>query len=367
MTNFFSAENEQFRQKVRAFVERELRPRSAAWEEAGEFPRSVLLECAEHGLFESDPMLNGIVAEELPRCESLGFALSFLVQANLIIPLLEEFGSIGQKSAHVPELRSGKMMGALAVSEPAAGSDFAALRCSAILSGDELVLHGEKTYITNALFADFLIVAVRIPELAEDGLTLILIPATHDGVTIERLRTLGLCASGTGRIHFDGCRVKRSQILGAAGDGFGQVQRALNRERLFGGLACIAWADYAMHKALAFARERSAFGKKINQFQATRHEFAEMATKLEAARSLNYRTFSRWILGESVTREICMMKLFSYQVAQQIITECLQIHGGLGYMDDHWTSRFYRDARALTIAAGTPAVMREMIAAYMRV
>ena len=366
MTNFFLAEHEQFRKKVRAFVDQELRPHSAAWEEAGEFPRSVLLECAQRGLFLSDPWLNGILAEELPRCESLGFALSFLVQANLITPLLEEFGSAEQKAAYVPALRRGQIMGAMAVSESGAGSDFAALQCRAHISGDDLVLQGEKTYITNAVFADFLIVAALIPELAE-GLTLILVPAKNDGTTIERSRTLGLCASGTGRIRFDGCRVKRDQLLGAAGEGFGQVQRALNRERLFGGIACVAWADYAMQKALVFARERKAFGNTINQFQAIRHEFAEMATQLEAARSLNYQTFSRWIQGESVTREICMIKLFSYTAAQQAITQCLQIHGGLGYMDDHWTSRFYRDARALTIAAGTPEVMKEMIAAYMRV
>jgi alkylation response protein AidB-like acyl-CoA dehydrogenase len=259
------------------------------------------------------------------------------------------------------------MMGAMAVTEPASGSDFAALQCRADISGDNLILHGEKTYITNAAFADFLIVAARIPELTEEGLTLILVSAQSDGVTIERVRTLGLSASGTGRIRFDGCVVKRGQVLGSAGEGFGQVQRALNRERLFGGLACVAWADYAMQKTLAFARERSVFGNTINQFQVIRHEFADMATQLEAARSLNYLTFSRWIAGESVTRQICMIKLFSYQVAQQVITQCLQIHGGLGYMDDHWTSRFYRDARALTIAAGTPEVIREMIAAFMRV
>jgi len=319
-------------------------------------------------LFQPDPWLNGIVAEELPRCESLGFALSFLVQSNLITPLLEDFGTDEQKATYVPALRSGKMMGAMAVTEPSSGSDFAALQCRADLSGDNLVLQGEKTYITNAAFADFLIVATRIPELTEEGLTLILVPARSHGVTIARLRTLGLSASGAGRIRFDNCFVKRDQLLGtAAGEGFGQVQRALNRERLFGGIACVAWADYAMQKTLAFARERSVFGNTMNQFQVIRHEFAEMATQLEAARALNYRTFSRWIMGESVTPQICMMKLFSYQVAQQVITQCLQIHGGLGYMDDHWTSRFYRDARALTIAAGTPEVMREMIAAYMRV
>jgi acyl-CoA dehydrogenase len=367
MTNFFLAEHEQFRQKVRAFVDQELRPCSTVWEEVGEFPRSVLGECAQQGLFQSDPWLNGIIAEELPRCESLGFALSFLVQANLITPLLEEFGTGEQKATHVAALRSGKMMGAMAVTEPVAGSDFAALQCRADIVGDDLVLQGEKTYITNAVFADFLIVAARIPKLVEEGLTLVLVPVKNEGVTIERLRTLGLCASGTGRIRFDACRVRRDQLLGAAGEGFGQVQRALNRERLFGGIACVAWADYAMQKALGFAQGRKVFGGTINQFQTIRHEFAEMATHLEAARSLNYQTLSRWIQGEGVTREICMIKLFSYQVAQRVITQCLQIHGGLGYMDDHWTSRFYRDARALTIAAGTPEVMKEMIAAYMRV
>jgi alkylation response protein AidB-like acyl-CoA dehydrogenase len=361
------AGHNEFRQKVRAFVERELRPHAARWEEAGKFPRSVLLDCARHGLVQSDPWLNAIVAEELPRSDSLGFALSFFVQANLIAPLLEEFGTREQKTTYLPALRSGRVIGAMAVTEPDAGSDFAALQCRATISGDELVLDGEKTYITNAAFADFLIVAVRIPEWDAEGLTLVLASTKNPGVAIERLRMLGLCASGAGRIRFHSCRIKRQQLLGSPGEGFGQVQRALNRERLFGGIACVAWADYAIEKALTFARKREAFGKTINQFQVVRHNFAVMATQLEAARSLNYATFSRWLKGESVTREICMIKLFSYHVAQEIIAQCLQIHGGLGYMHDHWTSRFYRDARALTIAAGTPEVMKEMIAAYMRI
>jgi acyl-CoA dehydrogenase len=367
MNHFFLAEHEQFRGKVRAFVERELLPHATDWERAGEFPRSVLQKCAYHELFQSDPWVNAIVAEELPRCESLGFALSFFVQANMITPLLEEFGTTAQKSTYVPALRSGQMMGAMAVTEPDAGSDFSALQCHAKISGEDLVLHGEKTYITNAAFANFLIVAVRIPELSEDGLTLVLVPSKNDGVTVERLQTLGLCASGAGRIKLDGCRVNRDQVLGAVGEGFAQVQSALNRERLFGGIACVSWADCAMQKTLEFARGRKAFGSTISRFQAVRHEFAEMATQLEAARSLNYATLVRFIKGKSVTREICMIKLFSYQVSQQAITQCLQIHGGLGYMDDHWISRFYRDARALTIAAGTPEIMKDMIATYLRV
>jgi alkylation response protein AidB-like acyl-CoA dehydrogenase len=141
----------------------------------------------------------------------------------------------------------------------------------------------------------------------------------------------------------------------------------LNSERLFGGLACVAWAQHALVKTQRYLRERLAFGKTLNQFQSLRHQMAEMQTRLEAARQLNYSVFRRWKLGQEVTQEICMIKLFSYQVAQDVIGNCLQMHGGLGYTSDHWCSRFYRDARALTIAAGTPEIMKEMIAAYMRV
>jgi alkylation response protein AidB-like acyl-CoA dehydrogenase len=240
------------------------------------------------------------------------------------------------------------------------------LTSTADVSGSDLILNGEKLYITNAAVADILLVAVGIPKLA-DGLTMVLVPAKQPGVSVERLETLGLCASGSGRIQLNGCRVPSTNIVGTPGEGFVQVQRGLNRERLFGGLACIAWAQYALDKAAEYAGQRTAFGSTLNRFQAVRHEFAEMATQLEAARSLNYRTFARWVAGETVTREICMIKLFSYQAAQQAITFCLQVHGGRGYMADHWTSRFYRDARALTIAAGTPEIMKDMIAAYEKI
>jgi acyl-CoA dehydrogenase len=366
MNNPFSLEQEKFRETVREFVTVNLRPHALMWEDLGAFPRDVMKLCARRGFLQDDPWLNAILAEELPCCESLGFALSFFVQANLIIPLIQEFGSEAQKAYYLPKLQAGEMIGALAVTEPSAGSDFAALGCAAEISGDQVILSGEKTYITNAAFADLLIVAVRLASQAE-GLTMVLVPTRLEGITVERLQTLGLSASGMARIHFDGCRVAVQNVLGAIGEGFVHVQRGLNRERLFGGLACVAWAQYALNKALAFARERKAFGSALNRFQAIRHEFAEMATLLEAARSLNYRTFTRWAAGESVTREICMIKLFSYQVAQQVITHCLQVHGGLGFMADHWSSRFYRDARALTIAAGTPEIMKDIIATYERV
>jgi alkylation response protein AidB-like acyl-CoA dehydrogenase len=142
--------------------------------------------------------------------------------------------------------------------------------------------------------------------------------------------------------------------------------RALDRERLLGGLAAVAWAAYALERTIAWTKERRAFGRPLAKLQVVRHQLADAATLLEAARQFNYATFVRWAQGEAVSREIAMIKVFSYQSAQQVIDRCLQLHGGAGYMAEHWTSRFYRDARALTIAAGTPEVMKELVAAHLR-
>jgi alkylation response protein AidB-like acyl-CoA dehydrogenase len=155
-------------------------------------------------------------------------------------------------------------------------------------------------------------------------------------------------------------------VLGQAGAGLGYIQQALDRERLLGGIAAVAWAQYALEKTRTFARTRRAFGRPLAAFQAIRHQFAEMATTLEAARQLNYATFALWVEGARVTPQVCMIKLFSYQAAQRVVEQCLQVHGGAGYLDECWISRFYRDARALTIAAGTPEIMKEMIAAHLR-
>ena len=180
------------------------------------------------------------------------------------------------------------------------------------------------------------------------------------------LATLGLAPTAMGRIAFTKCRVSAGAMLGEAGAAYGYIRDALDRERLFGGIGAVAWAMYALEKTAAFLKTRKAFGQPLSRFQAIRHQLADLAAALEAARSLNYATFTRWEAGEDVTKEIAMIKLFGYRQAQRAIETCLQLHGGLGFLADHWTSRWYRDARALTIAAGTPEVMRDLIAAYLR-
>ena len=361
----FHGVDDDFRSELRSFVEQELAPHAARWERLGRFPRAALLACGKRGYLMLDPWKAAVFAEELARCESMGVGLNVLVQARLIGPLLEQLATPRQRARYLKPLAAGRAIGAMAVSEPAAGSDFANLQCRAEPARGGFVVSGEKTYITNAAAADFLVVAARLGDEASD-LTLLLVPRKTDGVRVRRLPSLGLTTTAMGHITFRRCFVPRTSLLGERGSGYTYIQEALNRERLYGGLGAVAWADHALEKTRAYLRARRAFGRALNRFQVVRHQVVDLATSLEAARQLNYAALSRWTAGEDATRQIAMVKLFSYRQAQRAIEVCLQLHGGLGYMADHWTSRWYRDARALTIAAGTPEVMRELIAAHLR-
>ena len=356
-----------FHERLQTHVERRVKPRAQAWERDGRCPHQALRALGRAGLLSLDPWRNALVAEELPRGDSLGFALAAFVQATLVAPLLQRVGTRRQRQRWLVPLLAGRRLGAMAVTEPHAGSDVSAIRTRAESVADGFVLDGEKTYITAAAVADVLVIAARTSAGASHrSLSLFLVPASARGVRIEPLRLLGLNTSGPAAVRLEAVRVGRGDLLGREGDGFAWVLDALNRERLFGGLAAVAWADTALERARAWARERAAFGAPLASFQAVRHRFAELAASLEAARQLNYATFRRWVDGRSVTREIAMVKLFSYRAAADAIDACVQIHGGAGYVDSHWCSRAYRDARALSIAAGTPDVMKDLIAAYLK-
>lgn len=362
----FDGVSARFRTEVRRFVEREIAPAAARAERAGRFARGSLRACGRRRYLALDPAKNAMFAEELARADSMGVALGILVQAGLVAPMLRRLATAAQQRQFLTPLEAGRRVAALAVSEPQAGSDFAALTCRAARGRRGFIIDGEKTYVTAGAAADYLIVAVRIADGAEPALTLLLVPTNSSGLRVSPLSTLGLATTAMGRITFRGCRVSGDAVLGEPGAAYGYIQDALNRERLYGGIGAVAWAQRALDKTVAFLRERRAFGRSLTKFQAIRHQMADRATELEAARRLNYATFSRWSAGEPVTREIAMIKLFSYGAAQRAIETCLQLHGGLGYLSDHWTSRWYRDARALTIAAGTPEVMRDLVAAHLR-
>ena len=360
----FDRVDDSFRREAREFVERRLAPRALDWERTGRFPREALLSCGKRGYLTLDRWKAAVFAEELARCESMGVGLTVLVQSRLVGPMLEELGTPLQKRRYLKPLGAGRAAGAMAVTEPGAGSDFSSLRTVAAPGRRGFILSGEKTYITNAAAANFLIVAARTSASAD--LTLLLVPTTTDNLRITHLRSLGLATTAMGQIRFTNCFVPHSSVLGEPGLAYEYIQSALDRERLYGGLAAVAWGAHALEKTRSFLRARRAFGRSLNRFQAVRHQMADLATSLEAARYLAYAAFAKWSAGHSATKEIAMVKLFSYRQAQRTIEACLQLHGGMGYLADHWTSRWYRDARALTIAAGTPEVMRELIAAQLR-
>jgi alkylation response protein AidB-like acyl-CoA dehydrogenase len=371
----FDAGNESFRAAVRRFVSRDITPRVPAWERAARFPTGALTACGRRGYLALNPARSAILAEELVRCESLGVALSVFVQAGLIAPLLDRLGTPEQKQRLLSRLHAGRAIGALAVTEPGAGSDIDGLQATAAVlqprtkrAGVQLVLNGEKTYITCATAADFLIVAARVTEngKADADVSLVIVATDARGVRVTPLHPHGLETTAMGRVSLRACRVPMDSILGKRGDGYGYILDALNRERLYGGIGAVAWAERALEKTAVFLRARRAFGRQLSRHQAVRHQLADCATALAAARHLNYAAYQRWIAGDPAMGDIAMVKLFSYSEAQRAIELCLQLHGGLGYMSDHWTSQWCRDARALTIAAGTPEVMRDLIAAHLR-
>ena len=274
MIHPFSADHEQFRGEVRRFVERDLRPHADRWERGRRLPRRALLSCVARWA-STDRWRQAVIAEELPRCDSLGFALSVFVQSNLIAPLVDELGTPAQKDAWLEPIRKGRALGALAVSEPDAGSDVAAISTRGRRRAGRLVIDGRKTYVTNGAAADVLIVAVRTEGEGLGGLSLVLVPRTTRGLIVEPLETLGLVTSAMGRVTLRGCRVPMASILGRPGAAFGYIQRALTAERMVGSLAAVAWAAYALDRAIAWARRRRVFGQPMVRFQAIRHQIVD--------------------------------------------------------------------------------------------
>jgi alkylation response protein AidB-like acyl-CoA dehydrogenase len=304
-----------------------------------------------------------VLAEEMVHSGSGGLAMAVAVHTDMATPPILAFGTEEQKQAYlVPAIR-GERISCLGITEPDAGSDVAGIRTRAVRDGDEWVINGSKTYITNGQRADFIVLVTRTdPDSGYDGFTLFLVDMNLPGVVRERrLEKLGMHASDTALLAFHDVRVPGSAVLGELGKGFYHVMWELQGERLIGAAGAVAGAQRAFEITLAYARERHAFGRPIGSFQVTRHKFAEMATKLEAARQLTYTTAWRVANGEYPVREISQAKLFASRVACEVADECLQIHGGAGYMREYGIERVWRDLRLNRIGAGTDEIMLDVI------
>jgi citronellyl-CoA dehydrogenase len=370
----FTDEHRAFRRTVREVCERELAPHAREWDEAGLFPRDLFPRFGELGYFGiRHPERWGgtgldywyVVAyvEELARSRSAGLNMAMLVQGEMATPIIGDLGTDEQKREFlVPALR-GEKIAALAISEPDAGSDVAAIRTTARRDGDDLVVNGSKTWITNGTRADFLTLAVRTGEAGHGGLSLLTFPTDVKGYAVsKKLEKVGNHASDTAQLFFEDCRVPRRFLLGEEGQGFAYVMQNFQGERLAAGLMAVAAMDLMMEDAIAYGRERRAFGRPLVSMQVWRHKLAEHRSAIEAARWLTYRAADLFNRGQPAVKEISMAKLVACDLAQRVAYDCMQLPGGMGYVLETDVARAWRDVRLLTIGGGTSEIMKEIVA-----
>jgi alkylation response protein AidB-like acyl-CoA dehydrogenase len=374
----FTPEHGMLRTSVRTFVEREVTPRVADWEAAGRIPRTFWRRLgelgllgldfpAEHGGGGGDFLSSVVLGEEMARCRSGGVAFSVLVHTDMSSPWLVRFGTEAQRRRYLPGIVRGETVCALAITEPGAGSDMAALATRAERRGDRYHLTGSKIFITNGVHGDLYFVAARTgPPTSgrrHDGISMFLVERGTPGFTVSRtLDKLGMRASDTAELAFQDCAVPAANLLGQEGRGFQQLAAGLQRERVMAGVLALSGATQALEDTAAYLRERTAFGEPLSRRQALRHRLADLATEVEAARCLLYHAAERYAAGDECVKEVSMAKLLATEVANRVAYHAVQLHGGYGYMREFPVEGFFRDVRLWTIASGSSEVMREIIA-----
>ena len=369
----FTEEHDRLRESIHAFVVKELKPHAEEWERTT-FPDSVFARMGELGLLGisypeeyggqgGDYFCNLVLAEELVHSDSGGLAMGLAVHTDMATPPIHLFGTEAQKQRYLVPAIAGEKISCLGITEPDAGSDVSGIRTRAVRDGDEWVISGSKTYITNGHRADFIVLVAKTdPAAGHDGISLFLVDMDLPGVIREKkLEKLGMHASDTALLAFQDVRVPDSAVLGQVGKGFYHIMWELQGERLIGAAGSVAGAQHVFERTLKYADERHAFGRNIGKFQVIRHKFADMATKIEAARQMVYSTAWRHQNGEYPVREISMAKLYAARIACEVTDECLQIHGGAGYMKEYGIERAWRDMRLNRIGAGTDEVMLDVI------
>jgi acyl-CoA dehydrogenase len=366
---FFTEEHRALRAGVRQFVEGELSPHAEEWERAGDFPvREVFREAGRLGLFGAkyeedyggtgpDLVSDAIVTEEVARCGSAGVAAALGAHKDLGSYYIHRWGTEEQKRRWLVPSVTGEAIGAVAITEPDAGSDVGSIATTAERTGDRWKLRGTKTFITNGPIADYVVVAASTDrEAGAHGLSLFLVEA--GGFDARRIETLGWRTSHTGELSFDGTP---GELLGAEGQGFAQIMSCFEWERASMALAAVSAAERTLDRAIAYGREREAFGRPVARFQVWRHRFADLATDIAATRSLTYHALRKIVAGEEAGREVSMAKSMATEVDWRVADEALQVHGGYGYMMEYAVQRAWRDARLGPIGGGTTEIMKELI------
>ena len=371
---YFTEEHNLFRKSLQDFLKKEVVPHIEKWEQTGTIDRFIWKKFGDMGFFginypeaygglNLDLFYTVILLEELQKINSGGFAAAIWAHIYLSMTHLNSEGDEAIKQKYLAPSITGDKIGCLCITEPFGGSDVAGMRTTAVKNGDHYVINGSKTFITNGVYSDYLIVAVKTnPELGNKGISIFVLDRDMEGVSATKLNKLGWRASDTGEIAFSDVKVPIGNLLGEEGEGFSYIMEHFSLERLIMGINSHARAEYALEYALQYMSERQAFGKTIDKFQALRHTVADLYTDMEICKEFNYSVAFRLNKGEYVVKEATMSKLKSTKMADDVIYQCLQFLGGYGYMEDYPMARLFRDSRLGPIGGGTSEILREILA-----
>ncbi|MBM3684525.1 MAG: acyl-CoA dehydrogenase [Actinobacteria bacterium] len=365
-----------FRAMVRQYVEDKVNPRIPEWEDAGIMPlHEIFSDMAALGMLglEYDPAYGGqgadhvytlVLAEEFGRCDHGSLPMALGVQVDMATPSLARFGTHEQKERFLRPALEGRMVASIAVSEPDHGSDVAGIRTRAVRDGDEWVINGSKMWITNSVQADWLCLLARTSdEGGYAGMSQIIVPTDTPGFSVSRkLDKLGMRASDTALLAFDDCRVPVANTIGAVGKGFQQQMAQFVVERMWGAYAVVGACDLALERTAAYLRERTVFGEPLLAKQYIQFKLAELAAEVDLLRSYNRSIAEAYQRGEDTTRQATIAKLTAGRLVRRVADECLQFHGGIGYVEETWTARFFRDNRLTSIGGGADEVMLQVLA-----
>ena len=368
-----------FRKALRKMLEKEAYPFYARWEEERDIPRSFWEKLGENGFL--CPMVSekyggmgldfaysAILTEELERVGA-SLASGIALHSDIVTPYIEAFGTEEQKQRWLPKSVTGEFISAIAMTEPGAGSDLAGISTTAKRDGDFYILNGEKTFITNGIHADYVVVVCKTdPQVtpAYKGISLIVVETGTEGFKRgKKLNKIGMHAADTGELIFEDAKVPVANLLGEEGRGFYYLMEKLQQERLIVAIETQVEAEECLRLTLSYVKQRKAFGSRIADFQNTQFKLAEMATEIEIGRNYIDTLLAKHIAGEEIVKEVSMAKWWISEMAKRVAAECLQLHGGYGYMEEYEIARRYRDIPVAAIYAGTTEIMKGIIAKHI--
>jgi acyl-CoA dehydrogenase len=370
----FSAEHDLYRQSFRQFVAKEIAPHQARWREQGMVDRETWRKAGAQGFLcpwleekyggaGGDFLMSVVLMEELAYAYESGFAMC--LHSDIVVPYIHTFGNEEQKQRWLPGCASGELVTAIAMTEPGTGSDLANVKTIARRDGDDYVINGSKTFISNGQLCDLVIVVAKTEESPKDphkAISLFVVEAGRAGfVKGKKLDKMGMASQDTSELFFEDCRIPVGNRLGGEGAGFIMLMQKLQQERLCVAIGAQAGAEQVLTDTIAYTKERHAFGKPISKFQNTQFKLVECATQVEVGRAFIDRVTAQHIAGKYLVKECSMAKLWQTEMAQQVIDTCLQFFGGYGYMMEYPVTRAFMDARVQRIYAGTNEIMKVII------